>query len=155
MCAIVDANAANEVFGATSCPAGEGFLRWINQGKGRLVAGGKLLEELEKLSGFREWARNATLAGFMRITNEYEVNAKTEQIRDAGICRSNDQHVVALAQVSGARLLYSNDLSLHRDFKSKNLVDNPRGKIYSTNDDRSFTRQHQRLLGTKNLCRRG
>lgn len=153
MCAIIDANAANEVFGNALSSAGLGFRNWIDQGKGRLAAGGELLEELEKLSGFREWARNATLAGLMRIANANEVNSKAEQIRDAAICHSNDPHVVALAQVTGARLLYSNDIPLHRDFKNKNLIDNPRGKIYSTNDDKNFTRQHQRLLGTKNLCR--
>ena len=155
MCAIIDANAANEVFGDALSPAGDGFLKWINRGQGRLVAGGMLLEELEKLSGFRDWARNATLAGFMRIANQDEVNARTEQIRNEGRWHSNDQHIVALAQVSGARLLYSNDIPLHRDFKSKRRLDSPRGKVYSTNDDKAFTRGHQRLLRMKNLCRTG
>ena len=153
MCAIVDANAANEVFGNALSPAGQGFFQWINRGKGQLVADGKLLYELEKLTRFKEWARNARLAGILKTENTIEVNTKTEQIKNSGICRSDDPHVVALAQVTGARLLYSNDIPLHRDFKNKNLIDNPRGKIYSTNDDKNFTRQHQRLLGTKNLCR--
>ena len=68
-------------------------------------------------------------------------------------CRSNDTHVIALAQISGARLLYSNDKDLHVDFKNKRLIDEPRGKIYSTNEDKNFTYSHARLLRDRNLCR--
>ena len=153
MCAIVDANAASEVFGSASSPAGKEFLKWINQGKVQLVAGGKLLQELGELGRFREWARNATLAGSLKIANESEVNSRTEQLVNENVCRSDDPHVVALAQVSGARLLYSNDKDLHRDLRNENLVPSPRVRIYSTNDDKSFTRRHQKLLRTKNLCR--
>ena len=41
-------------------------------------------------------------------------------------------HVLALAQVSGARLLYSNDQTLQRDFKNSKLIKNPRGNVYTT-----------------------
>ena len=153
MCAIVDANIASEVFGSNRCPASEKFLEWVNKGRGRLVVGGKLLEELEKLSGFREWSQNARLAGIIRTANEDTVNARAEQIRDAGICQSDDPHVIALAQISGARLLYSNDKTLHQDFKRKILVDSPRGKVYSTVVDKSLNQGHQKLLGMKDLCR--
>ena len=154
MCAIVDANAASEVFGDAFSPAGRAFFEWINKGKGRLVADGKLLAELEKLTKFREWSQKALLSGILRTVNTVEVNTRTDQIKNSGMCRSNDAHVVALAQVSGARLLYTNDKPLHRDLKNMHLIDNPRGKIYSTTgDDKSVTRVHQRLLGTKNLCR--
>lgn len=141
------------MFGNALSPAGLGFRNWINQGKVQLIAGGKLLQELEELGRFREWARNATLAGSLKIANENEVNSRTEQLVNAGVCRSDDPHVVALAQISGARLLYSNDKDLHRDLRNENLVPSPRVRIYSTNDDKSFTRRHQRLLRTKNLCR--
>lgn len=155
MCAIVDANIASEVFGSKTCPASERFLEWINKGRGRLVVGGKLLEELDKVSGFREWAQSARLAGIMKTENEGKVTGRAEQIWATGMCHSDDPHVVALAQVSGARLLYSNDKDLHQDFTSKKLVDNPRGKVYSTNEDKDFTRVHQRLLRAKPLCGQG
>ena len=153
MCAIVDANIASEVFGPNRCPASEKFLEWVNKGRGRIVVGGKLLEELEKLPGFREWAQNARLAGIVRTTNGDTVNARAKQIGDSGICQSDDPHVIALAQISGARLLYSNDKTLHQDFKRKTLVDGPRGKVYSTVEDKNFKQGHQRLLGMKDLCR--
>ena len=154
MCAIVDANVASEVFGSKLPPAGEKFFDWLNKGSGRLVVGGKLLEELEKSSAdFRRWGQEAQLAGKMRIASKSEVDARTEQIQSEGAIRSDDPHVIALAQVSGARLLYSNDGNLQQDFKNKKLIDDPRGKVYSTRGDRSFQGSHDSLLKNKNLCR--
>lgn len=154
MCAIVDANVASEVFGSSPPPAGEKFFEWLKKGSGRLVVGGKLLEELEMGSAdFRRWGQQAQLAGRMRIVSKREVDARTEQIQREGAIRSDDPHVIALAQVSGARLLYSNDGDLQKDFRNGELIDDPRGKVYSTRRDKSFQRSHDRLLKNKNLCR--
>lgn len=154
MCAILDANTGSEVFGSSTSPAGLKFLQWVNKGQGRLVVGGKLLSELNKLSAFGQWAQTAALSGIMRTEKEEEVSEKTQGLEEQGVCRSDDPHVVALAQVSGARLLYSNDNDLHSDFTSKTLIDDPRGKVYSTNKSKEFTDAHQRLLRRKDLCRR-
>ena len=48
-----------------------------------------------------------------------------------GQIRSDDPHVLALARVSGVRLLYTGDVDLIADFKDKAFIDRPRGKIYS------------------------
>ena len=139
MCAIVDANVAHEVFGTSPQPAGEKFFEWLNEGTGRLVAGGKLLEELEASSkDFRAWASVAVGAGKLRIVNKNAVDTKTNHIQSHGVCKSDDPHVIALAQVSRARLLYSNDGNLQQDFKNKSLIDDPRGKVYSTSGGREF-----------------
>ena len=154
MCAIIDANVVSEIFGSNLPPAGEQFFDWLNQGSGRLVVGGKLFEELKKSSAeFRRWGQEAQLAGKMRIVNESEVDARTEQIQSEDAIRSDDPHVIALAQVSRARLLYSNDGNLQQDFKNKSLIDDPRGKVYSTSGGGSFQPRHDRLLKNKNLCR--
>ena len=153
MCAIVDANIAHEVFGSNPRPAGEKFFDWITSGRGRLVAGGKLLEELEYSSGFREWASDALRAGKMQIVPEPEVGAQAERLQNEGSCRSNDHHVIALAQLSSARLLYSNDEDLRRDFGTRGLVDNPRGKVYSTRVSAEFGATHKKLLNRKDLCK--
>lgn len=154
MCAILDANVAHEVFGADPPPAGQGFLEWIDAGSGRLVAGGKLLEELEAGSvNFRKWARTALRVGKMRLVNYDSVNSRIDEIESSSVFRSNDPHVIALAQVSGARLLYSNDSDLQQDFKDKSLIDNPRGRVYSTLERKSLTPSHRRLLGRQDLCR--
>ena len=152
MCAIVDTNVAHEVFGADLPLAGERFFNWIEKGSERLVAGGKLLDELGASEGFSEWARIAVSAGKMRIVPKDKVNTKTAEIENQGGYESDDPHVLALAQVSGARLLYSNDAALQKDFKSKHLIDKPRGKVYSTLGSKNFQRAHEGLLANKNLC---
>lgn len=152
MCAIVDANVAGEVFGDGRPEAGAEFFKWINREGGRLVAGGKLLEELNRTS-CREWARQAMIAGWIRSLDDDEVDARAAELRDS--CVSDDPHVIAVAQVSGARLLYSNDGDLHRDFGNNRLIDGPRGKVYSTRDDKSFRNRHRRLLQSRDLCRSG
>ena len=68
----------------------------------------------------------------MRIENEHEVDTRTEHLKALGGYKSDDPHVLALAQVSDVRLLYTNDGDLQQDFGDKNLIDNPRGKVYST-----------------------
>ena len=154
MCAILDAGVVHEVFGSNRPPAGEKFFDWINEGHGRLVLGGKLLVELNRTAA-REWARQALNAGLIRSVSTDKVNARADTLQSEGSCRSDDPHVIALAQVSAARLLYSNDNKLQRDFKNKTLIDGPRGKVYSTGKHQSFENSHKRLLRRKDLCGTG
>ena len=158
MCAIVDAQVAHEVFGEHPSPAGREFYQWLRKGPGRLVTGGKLLQELETGSpGFRRWAIDARLAGLMIVKDKVEERA-AEIERDAKHA-SNDPHVLALAQISGARLLFTNDQRLEQDFRSKTIIDKPRGRVYHTrdiktlNDNKRFGTAHRRLLSNTRLCR--
>ena len=66
MCAILDTCAAHEVFGSDAgqaTEAGKGFFRWLNDGKGGLIVGGKLQEELKQVPNYRALALQATLSG--------------------------------------------------------------------------------------------
>ena len=154
MCAIIDANVAHEVFGSNLQSAGERFFDWIERGTKRLVVGGMLREELEQSSEeFRKWARVAVRTGKIRIVNNNDVDERTRELENEGGYESNDPHVLALAQVSGARLLYSNDSDLQEDFDNKDLIDNPRGKVYSTRHSKNFQRSHRGLLNNRDLCR--
>ena len=153
MCAIVDANVANEVFGPNPTPAGKMFFNWLNKGSNRLVVGGKQLEELEGGSpDFRDWAREVARSGNMKILNKNEVRKRTTQIEREKQYTSDDPHVLSLAQLSGTRLLYSNDCALQQDFKNRKLI-NPQGKVYSTLKNKNFTDAHKRRLSRKDLCR--
>ena len=139
VCAIVDANVAHEVFGPNPAPAGDGFFQWVMRGRGRLVAGGKALEELERSSGeFKQWASQALQVGTMTTIGESELESRTKQVEASGGYDSDDPHMLALAQASGARLLYSNDSALQGDFKNKQLIDNPRGKRLLNYRDQRF-----------------
>ena len=162
MCAIVDVNVAPEVFGPKPSPAGREFYDWVDKAPhGHLVVGGKLYNELKKGSpGFREWAKQAALAGLMTVFDEKKVDDRTDEIKRSGQYRSDDPHVLALAQVSRARLLFTNDELLGEDFGNKSLIDKPRGRVYHTrdihvpNDNKEFSNAHRRLLNDKRLCRR-
>lgn len=147
MCAILDNNVVHEVFGSNPTSAGVKFFNWINSGPGHLVVGGKLLEELSKNYNFGKWLQQAFSAGRASNPGNERVDNITDDLIKADSCESDDQHVIALAQLSNARLLYSKDGDLQQDFKNKELIDNPRGKVYSAPS-------HERLLRVKELCRK-
>ena len=155
MCAILDANAAGQVFGADRPAAGRAFFDWFDSGPGRLVAGGKLLRELDRNRAFREWRLQAVQAGRITLLNDEAVDRRAAQLEREDACRSNDEHVIAVAQLGGPRLLYSNDGDLQDDFADKGLIDHPRGKVYSTKERRDLRPEHRKLLANRNLCRNG
>ncbi|MXY40618.1 MAG: PIN domain-containing protein [Rhodospirillaceae bacterium] len=153
MCAIVDANVVWEVFGSDRPEAGQKFFDWLTAGSGILIIGGRLLSESSKDLRFKKWAEAAVKSGRMKIEDGNEIDRRKAEISRIGQARSNDVHIVALAQISGARLLYSNDRKLIDDFKDKSLIDRPRGKVYRTSDDPAFTPSKRALLASKTLCR--
>lgn len=150
MCAIVDANRADDVFGRNQSEAGRALFEWIVKGSGRIVIGGEVKRELTRTSA-KAWLRELSLAGRAISVADARVDDRAKEI--GPLCRSNDAHVVALAQVSGARLLYSNDRRLHEDFGNSTLVNEPRGSIYSTYESDRFNRHHRGLLRRDDLCR--
>lgn len=79
MCAIIDNNVRHEAFGAPDAQteAGQFFLAWVDSGKGRLVVGGKLLEELSEYWNFSRWFRRARRSGQVLRVSDDAVNAET------------------------------------------------------------------------------
>ena len=130
------------------------FLRWLGQGRFRLVVGGRRLEdEFQRTSRETQvWMAQAQAAGLLWIENWDLVNEQEAVLIHAGACRSNDEHIIALAQISGARLLFSGDQRLHLDFRDADLLNNPRGRIYPRTGSR---RRQERLLGSEDICVRG
>ncbi len=154
MCAILDADCLNEVFGRKDRPeSGEKFLEWLEK-QGTLVIGGKLRDELGKSNRFLRWYQQAVNSGLVINFDDNHVNETADNLTRQKSCISNDTHIIALAQVSNARLLYSYDVDLHTDFGNSNLIQKPRGKIYSTNRSSKFSAAHRRLLSNRNLCRK-
>jgi len=150
MCAILDADVVSKVFGSGRSsterpPVGVRFFQWIDSGNGQLVIGGKVATELRKNENFNRWAQQQMLAGQLPSFDK-EAEAETHRLEKQKQSRqmhfaSNDLHVLALARVSGARLLYSEDRKLQRDFTQ--IL---QGKVYSNVD-------HQHLF-KKKLCRK-
>lgn len=144
MCAIVDANAGSRFFSDPVDPELQPLWEWIASGRGILVAGGQLLEELSEIGDARRLLRNwerLKLAHF--IPNE-DVEAESAVIEAQ--CVSNDAHVIALARLSGARRLCSSDRQLHQDFVNPDLINNPRGRVYQ------YRSQAANLLNHEGSC---
>lgn len=145
MCIIIDANVASLAFRDHLHADARPVRDWIDSGDGRVVYGGQLAQELFEIEAGRRWLLQATRAGRAIQVPDADVSRKQTEIDRSGLCESDDSHVIALAQVSGARLLYSNDTRLHRDFRNRHLISRPRGSIYQTLD-------HADLL-RKTVCR--
>jgi len=148
MCIIVDANLATTVFSDNTpddfCP----LIDWLTRKDGKLVVGGHLAQELDKVSNARRFVRVLLQAGRARAIPLAITDKETKLVAD--LCKSNDPHVIALARVSGARILCSHDRTLHRDFTNPELISDPRGRIYQ-----NATHTHLlRLYGHTEACRR-
>lgn len=146
MCAIVDANVVSELWDSSGSAAGQGFRCWVEGPNGRLAVGGQLRQELGSSNAAR-WLQELDRTGKLTSVDDSRVNRQAARLRsDPASCMSDDHHVIALAQISRARLLFSNDKDLHKDFKNKRLIDQPSGTVYSTLARKDFTRSRKEQL---------
>ena len=138
MCLIVDANMAGKIFCASPGPDAEPVLdAWIKH-RAFLVAGGKLSTEYAKLSfAQRRFILELQRQGKMRTQNEQALRIAENHFKRQALV-SNDPHILALAHVSGARVLCSHDQKLHQDFTNRRLLQPP-GRVYQV-------RKHRHLL---------
>jgi hypothetical protein len=148
MCIIIDANVSHELFPRNESISvtedAKPVLKRIQEGTLIIVIGHQLKIELLK-SRFRNLYKQLLLAGSLVEFSDDEVNPRYEIVRGME-CKSNDQHVLALAQVSGARILFSHDKNLHKDFKNTSIVPSPKGKVYQ------YCHQQRILDETKCTC---
>jgi len=147
MCVIVDANVASKVFSGAPPEEYGPLRRWLDEPEedGCLVYGGQLSRELQRVGVAGRYVVALLRAGRARFVPDGEVSPEAEKV--AELCESNDGHVIALARVSGARTLCTEDQALWRDFNNKALIDNPRGKIYRQS-------RHSHLLKHSRSCGR-
>jgi hypothetical protein len=129
-CVIIDANVANTFFLQDDAD-GAPLWSWIDKGA-RIATGGKNWIEINHKTENKRSLLELKRSGKIINYGASAVEVEERKILAAGVCTSNDQHVIALAKVSGARVLYSHDAALIEDFKNKTLIDKPRGKIYSS-----------------------
>lgn len=125
---IVDANRASD-FQAPQKFHALDILWRIAKKRLRIVLGGKLTRELfnTKLRDLLvEWERTGSL---IRISDE-KCDDETKICKSMQL-NSDDEHILALARTSNARLIYTDDQALIKDFKNPTIV-NPRGKVIMT-----------------------
>jgi hypothetical protein len=150
MCLIIDANLASTVFDA---PTREDFVPitdWLTSNKkdGKLVVGGQLATELDKVNSARRFVRVLQQAGRARLIPDDAATDEAKRI--GGKCVSNDAHVIALARLSGARVLCSHDKALQQDFGDLKLISKPKGRVYQRREHASLLREY----GHTSACRK-
>ena len=152
MCAIIDASVVDDAFAKDHkerSAAAAGFLHWVKN-QGGVVLGGRLRRELAPTSEFRQWAQDILRAGRLKLFDDGLIDQRegellAEKARNPKFYESDDPHILALAQISGARLLYSDDQPLHGDFTNPTLL-KPPGAIYSTLRSKAFGADRRRWL---------
>lgn len=129
MCIIVDANTCHKFANGQNNEAAP-IIDWLKNRRGQLVYGGKLRREVLKTS-FRRVYLQMKSAGWLHEEDDTTIDLEENRIEDECDIKSDDAHVLALAIVSGARVLFTRDHALACDFKNRSLLPAPRGRIYS------------------------
>ncbi len=145
MCLIADASTFGDLLAVPATADAAPIHAWLQRG-GTLVysTGGRLGAEVERSPHLKRKLLDYVRAGRARLI-PHEGFAEDEQaLSGRSDLRSNDSHVLALARASGTRLLYTRDEALKSDFKNKEIIDRPRGRIYS--------RASNRRLVTRSVC---
>jgi predicted nucleic acid-binding protein len=151
MCLIIDTCMLSAMLD-DSDPMGELVLRWLLKDDGLLAQGGKLTAESNKVKKIQLTLRKLREAGRL-----FDANMRDPAAFDAALsryrrlCRSNDAHVLAVAHVSGARTLATNDATLMHDFQNTKLLPHPKGRILC---DKTRTEARARLLKHDIGCRK-
>ena len=152
MCAIIDNDVSHQVFGTNPTGPGLFFRDWLGRSNGGIiVAGGRLFRELVQNPNFRSFFEARQQAGRAIRVPDSVVDAAEDELQSVDT-RSNDKHVLALARVSGARLLFTNDRALQADFRNSRIVPGTRGRIYTTVQHTDVRQTHRDLLRRTDLC---
>ena len=131
MCIIVDANKLGAFLADPADEDSRPIRRWLDRGAGSLVysTGGRFAQEIR--GRVRAKLADYVRAGRAKLVPESRFAADERSLEARADLRSDDPHVLALARTAGVRLLYTGDRNLILDFKDKNFIDRPRGKVYS------------------------
>ena len=137
MCIIID----NNKFGEFGSPDAAPIRKWLEKG-GNVVygVGGKFKEVPSKAQNLLvAYEQEGKATRYLWNQIQPEMASLPDEIK------SDDEHILALALVSGARLLFSGDKDLHDDFKNPNII-SPKGRVYQT-------QEHGHLL-TSSVCKK-
>lgn len=131
MLLIIDANCATQALGTPPSPDFGPVLNVLVSGKGKLAVGGsKLMNEYKRLGPVMRYLKVLDQAGRSKRVSDAQVDAEEVAVLAGFALVSDDPHILALARVSGARLLCSKDQGLHADFTNSQIIARPRGKVY-------------------------
>ena len=139
MCAILDANMFGE-FKNQSNEDMQPVWNWLEQKNGKIAyTNTRKFEEEWERGGLTDLIQQLQRTGKLKEIPARDVRQKENELK--GNIESDDEHIIALAMVANVKVLVSNDTTLHRDFKNRDLVG---GKVYQT-------ARHKHLL-TRDTC---
>lgn len=142
MCLIIDTNVAALILTEQTNAEFAQLHRELFRKQTRVVVdygGSQLLQEMQRNANVWRLLLALDQAGRARAFRTELVDAEQAVVDALPQRRSDDPHVLALARVSGARLLATKDGDLITDFKNSSIVNSPRGKVYTRN-------AHERLV---------
>lgn len=118
---IIDANKISHCVGNNN--EALPILRALVKNKACMVYGGtKLLTEYSRHSQFLRLVQELKSKGSAILIPLIDIDREEQKFVDSGLMASDDPHILALASVSGARLLYTEDAELIRDFKNRLIL---------------------------------
>ena len=130
MCIIIDANKLGSFLADPPDEDSAPVRKWLDKG-GILVYSTGSIFAGEVRGRAKRTLTDYVRAGQAKVIPKEQFMDDEISLSTRGDLRSNDPHVLALARASGARLLYTGDNDLIADFKNKQFIDKPRGKVYS------------------------
>lgn len=141
MCLIVDSNCLSLVLTLAPCDDLQPLQEALFAKRASAAYGGKLAREYLTMGRFRRLLLELDRQGIFRKVSDTDVDAMTQKLDKEGCCTSNDAHIIALARVSGVRLVCSYDQDLHADFTNPNIL-SPPGSVYQRASHLHLIRRH-------------
>lgn len=141
---IIDASRLGTFFAEPMSPDAAPIYRWLNRGRGTVVYSTEGKFRTEIVGNVRRKLADLVRDGRAKRVLMARMAQHLNAIETLPM-QSNDPHVLALARASGVRLLYTGDGNLVTDFKNAQLINHPRGKVY--------TRAANAGLLTNDACR--
>ncbi len=144
---IIDANISHKFFRSPVDPDFVPVWKWISDKDGMLVVDKALMDELCHCHEITKRLANLKRNHRLIEVEDAAIQAERKHLAKKKL-HSNDAHIIALARASRARVLCSEDANLHKDFKNRELVPKPPGRVYRR------ANKHEHLLKHHSTCPR-
>ncbi len=129
MCIIIDTNRLGDFFNSKHEDS-KPIRKWLNNGGTLVYSDGGEFKRAMK-SRWRTKLKIYSDSGSAKLIPYDKLREKEIELRESKRLKSDDSHILALAKAAGARLLYTNDHNLMKDFKNGMILNKPKGKVYS------------------------
>jgi hypothetical protein len=140
MCLIIDNNLVRPLL-LTGIPDYTLIRNAVLGGKCCLSYGGRLRREYQDSPDLMRFVLQLDRAGKAKAFPDSTIDDIEQMLLQRQLCISDDPHVIGLAQVSGARLLCTDDVALQSDFRNAALLNSPRGNVFKNPSHRHLIRR--------------